>query len=90
MKLREKTEKWQQEQVFVGKKKNYKVTITYSPSDFAGKKDYWWFMINKDDYTYNSLWDKLNYATQEECVNAAENKIDVLLKQNLKEKESNE
>lgn len=80
MKLREKTERWQQGKRFVGRKKNYKVTIEYSPTDFIGKKDYWYFLIDKDDYGYNSLWDKLHYETQEECVNAAETKIEELIK----------
>lgn len=50
MKLKEKTERWQQGKTFVGRKKNYVVTISFSPTDFTGKKDYWYFLIEKKRY----------------------------------------
>ena len=82
MKLREKNIKWDNKKTFVGKKKKYNVKISYDSSDFTGNKDYWYFLINKEDidYSYNSLWDNLHYKTQEECVEAAENKVDELVK----------
>ena len=61
--------------------KKYNVKISYVPSNFTGKTDYWYFLINKEDinYSYNSLWDNLYYKTQEECVDAVEKKIDSLI-----------
>ena len=80
MKLREKREQWGNGKRYVGRKNNYKVTVSYAPSDFTGKKDYWYFSLNKEDYSYNSLWDNLHYKTQDECVEAAEKKIGELVK----------
>lgn len=84
MKLREKREQWESGKRYVGKKNSYKVTVSYAPSDFTGKKDYWYFNLNKDDinYRYNSLWDGLHYKTQDECVEAVEKKIAELVKGN--------
>lgn len=81
MKLREKNIRWDSGKTFVGKKKKYNVTVSYTPTDFTGKKDYWYFLIDKKDvnYAYNSLWDNLHYETQEECVVAVEKKIDELV-----------
>jgi len=82
MKLYNKTEPFQRGKTFTGKKKHFKVTISYAPVDFMNTKSYWYFLLDKDDdsYTYNSLWYNLKYDTQEECVNAAENKIEEILK----------
>lgn len=82
MKLRDKTERWQNGKTYVGKKNKCDVTVSYVSTDFTEKKDYWYYMIDKKDidYSYNSLWDNLHYETQEECVDAAEKKIDELVK----------
>ena len=66
----------------MGKKKKYNVKISYVPSDFTGKKDYWYFLIVKEDieYAYNSLLDKLKYVSMEECIEACEKKIEELIK----------
>ena len=81
VKLREKNIRFDNGKTFVGKKKKYNVKISYVPSDFTGKKDYWYFLIDKEDinYSYNSLWDNLHYKTQEECVETVEKKIDELV-----------
>lgn len=82
MKMRDKTEPWRKGKIFVGRKNKCDVTVSYAPTDFTDKKDYWYFMINKKDidYIYNSLWDNLHYDTYEECVNAAEKKIEEYIK----------
>lgn len=83
MKLREKTtDRWQNGKTFIGKKNKYSVTVSYVPTDFIGKKDYWYFLIDKKDidYAYNSLWDKLKYTSMEECIEACERKIEELIK----------
>ena len=83
MKLREKiTDRWTNKKVYVGKKNKYNVTVSYAPTDFTGKKDYWYFLIVKEDidYSYNSLWDKLKYTSKEECIEACEKKIEELIK----------
>ena len=84
MKLVDKTEKWSMgDKKLVGKKKKYIVTIHFSAKNLMNDSEYWWYSIFKEDinFAYNSLWDNLKYETQEECVEAAEKKIDELLKQ---------
>lgn len=84
MRLIDKTEKWSMgDKKLVGKKKKYTVNINFSAKNPINNKEHWWYSIFKEDinFTYNSLWDNLKYETQEECVEAAEKKIDELLKQ---------
>lgn len=83
MKLTDKTEKWSMgNKKLVGKKKKYDVIIHFSAKNQMNNSEYWWYSICKKDidFIYNSLWDKLKFDTQEECVNAAERKIDELAK----------
>lgn len=79
MKLRNRTGKYDYDQTLVGRKKNFKVTIRCSahPMD---KERFWYYILDKDDYGYNSLWDGLKFNNQEQCIEAAENKIDELIK----------
>ena len=73
MRLVDKTNRWDSHKTYVGRKKNYKVQIC----ETLNKN--WYYILDKDDYGYNSLWDKLDYKTQEECVTAAEKKINELV-----------
>ena len=41
---------------------------------------FWYFLLEKDDYRYNSLWNDEKYDSQDRCVEAVENKIDELTK----------
>ena len=56
-----------------GRKKGYKVTISYS--DF---RDYFYFTIEKGDEFHNSIWADLTFDTEEECITACEKYIDSL------------
>ena len=79
MKLIDKTKKWDCNKTLAGKKKNYKVTVCHSAHPLAGNP-LWYFLLDKDDYRYNSLWDNLKYLSQDQCVEAVENKINELVK----------
>lgn len=84
MRLTDKTERYSMgDREFVGRKKNYIVGIHFSAKKILQNSEYWWYSLNKKDaeFSYNSLWDGLKYKTQEECVAAAENKVDELVKQ---------
>ena len=85
MRLVEKTGTWDHDKTFVGKKKGWKVTLTYSSCNISRGTPYWYFLLRKDNAAYNSLWEKLKYSTKEECLEAAESKIDAMEKA-LKEK----
>ena len=77
MRLVDKTGKWDYGKRLEGRRKNYKVIISYSES----AKPYWYYLLDKDNYRYNSLWDNVKFENQEQCVKAAEDKIDELVGQ---------
>lgn len=79
MRLIDKTKRWDCNKTLTGKKKNYKVTVCHSAHPLAGKS-FWYFLLDKDDYRYNSLWDNLKYLSQDQCVEAVEDKINELTK----------
>lgn len=78
MKLVDKTQIWDYGKTLEGRKKGYKVIIHYSNHPLKKEPPYWYFVLGKDDYRYNSLWYGLKYESQEQCVEAAENKVDEL------------
>ena len=58
--------------VRTGRKNGYIAKI-YHKEDFSGKeRDYFYFLTNKNDKAYNSLWDGLSYETETECMKACE------------------
>ena len=75
MKLIDKTKRWDFGKTLEGRKKNYKVTLYY-----VEHPSYWYFMLHKDKYAYNSLWNNLKFESQDQCSEAAEAKIDEILK----------
>lgn len=81
MRLVEKTGTWDHNKTFVGKKKGWKVTLIYSSCNISKEAPYWYFLLRKDNVAYNSLWEKLKYSTREECLEAAEAKIEVMEKE---------
>ncbi len=86
MRLTDKTERWSMgNKRYEGRKKGYLASIGFSAKNWMDSDEYWYFTLStKDDtYSYNSLWDKLKYKSQEECLMACETKIDSLTKQNL-------
>ena len=54
-----------------GRKKGYKAQIIYNSIYRI-----YYFRCDKDGKTYNSCWDKLEFATEEECMIACEKWID--------------
>lgn len=80
MRLTDKTKKWDYGKTLEGRKKNYKVVIYYSEHPMGKEHPFWYFMLKKDNYTYNSLWNNLKFETQDQCSKAAEDKIDELVK----------
>ena len=79
MRLTDKTEHWNYGEVLIGRKKKYEVRIEHAAHPMQ-KSPYWYFALSKEEFRYNSLWDNLKFETQEECVSAAEEKIEELEK----------
>ena len=82
MRLIDKTPRWDFGKILEGRKKNYKVIIHYSEQSINKKRPFWYFELRKDDYAYNSLWDNLKFESQDQCCDAAESKIEELIKVN--------
>lgn len=80
MRLTSKTGRWDYGETWVGKKKKYKVKIYYSAHPMRKEPPHWYYTLSKDGYFYNSLWDDLKYESKEDCVSAAEKKVDELVK----------
>ena len=79
MRLTDKTEHWNYGKVLIGRKKKYEVRIEHAAHPIP-KSPYWYFVLSKEEFRYNSLWDNIKFKTQEECVSAAEEKIEELEK----------
>lgn len=77
MRLTDKTGHWNSGNVLIGRKKKYEVRIEHVAHPMS-KSPYWYFELNKEEVGYNSLWDNIKFKTQEECVSAAEEKIEEL------------
>ena len=85
MKLTEKTKLYSREnRHFTGRYKNHSVDINYVKYNplIENLMPYWYFSCTntKTDYSYNSLFDKLDFKTQQECVDAVIKYIDESLK----------
>ena len=85
MKLTEKTKLYSRgNRHFTGRYKNHSVDISYikySPL-IENIIPFWYFSCTntKTDDSYNSLWNKLEFSTYQECVDAAIKYIDKSLK----------
>lgn len=83
IKLVDKTERWSMgNKTFVGKKKKFEVHICYSIKSIYSEKEFWYFTLSRkeDDIRYNSLWDNIRFNDKDGCVEAAEKKIEELIK----------
>lgn len=80
MRLTNKTERFDMGETWVGRKKNYDVSINSHREIRSMTTQYWYFVLSKDRKTYNSLWDNIRYNSKEECTEGAEKKIEELLK----------
>lgn len=86
MRLVNKTTAWDMgNKRFEGKKKKFNVAVCYSMRSLYGEKDnpYWYYVVDRkeDDKRHNSLWTNERFNTKEECIEAAEKKIDELIKE---------
>lgn len=82
MKLTDKTSAWDMgNKHFEGRKKKFNVSICYSTRD--KENPYWYYTVSRkeDDKRHNSLWSNERFNTKEECIEAAEKKIDELIKE---------
>lgn len=68
MKWTRKNEPYSRSYSLTGRKNGYKAIVRYD-----GHYKNYYFLTIKQGHTYNSLWDKLSYNTEEECVEACEN-----------------
>ena len=85
MKLTEKTKLYSREnRHFTGRYKNHSVDINYVKYNplIENLMPYWYFSCTntKTDDSYSSLWNKLKFKTQHECVDAAIKYINESLK----------
>lgn len=53
------------------RKGGYKATVVYSWRD-----NYYYYLVEKGDRVFNSLWDKKAYSTEDACKKACEEWID--------------
>lgn len=83
MRLTNKTERWDYGETWVGRKKNHKVKIYYSSRPIRKETSYWYYTLNKEEYSYNSLLDDLKYESKEDCTSAAKKKVDKLVKSGI-------
>lgn len=64
-----------------GKMKGYVCTIYF---DALNRK--YFFLLNGGDHTFNSLWEKLEWDNEEDCLKAAEEHIKHLAKSEMENK----
>ena len=69
------TERWSLSYKRTGRKKGYKAEVTYN--SFYNR---FYFMLEKEDYIFNSLWKNMEYVTEQECIDTCEKYIDDLVK----------
>ena len=67
--------KYSMDYIKTGRMNGYTVTISYS-----AYHDEYYFLLKKGNYSFNSLWQDLRYATEEGCVIGAEKYVDELAK----------
>lgn len=64
MKLTDKTGIWDTKKTYIGRKNNYVVKISeyaiFGETIKSNDKK-WYYLLNKDDYRYNSLWKNQTY-----------------------------
>ena len=78
MRLKDITGRFASNKFYRGKYKQFECNITYSSN-----LDCWYYYIDSNDerdIRYNSLCDKIQFKTQEECVNDCRKYIDKVLK----------
>ena len=78
MRLKDVTERFGNSKFYRGKYKKFECRINYSSN-----LDCWYYCIDsKDerDIRYNSLWNEIEFKTQEDCIKGCQAYIDEVLK----------
>ena len=78
MRLKDVTGRFGNSKFYRGKYKKFECRINYSSN-----LDCWYYCINsKDerDIRYGSLWDRIEFKTQEDCIEACQKYIDEVIK----------
>lgn len=82
MRLKDVTERFSTSKFYRGKYKKFECHINYS-----SYLDSWYFHINSNDerdISYNSLWDEVDFKTQEDCIKGCQAYIDEVIIKNAK------
>lgn len=78
MRLKNVTRRFDNSKFYKGKYKKFECYINYSLN-----LDSWYYHIDSNDerdIRYNSLWDEIEFKTQEDCVKACQKYIDGVIK----------
>lgn len=77
MRFKDVTGRFDSDKSYKGKYKKFDCHIDYSTN--LGS---WYYYISNDerDIRYNSLWDEIDFKTQEDCIKACQKYIDEVLK----------
>ena len=78
MRLKDVTGRFGNSKFYRGKYKKFECCINYS----SNLGDWYYYIDSNDerDIRYNSLWDEVQFKTQEDCVKACQKYIDEVLK----------
>jgi hypothetical protein len=82
MRLKDVTPNYYTNKIYRGKYKKFECRINYSSN-----LDCWYYCINsKDerDIRYNSLWNEIEFKTQEDCIKGCQAYIDEVVIKNAK------
>lgn len=82
MRLKDVTERFGNSKFYRGKYKKFECCINYSSNLHC-----WYYCINsKDerDIRYNSLWNEIEFKTQEDCIKGCQAYIDEVIIKNAK------
>ena len=73
MKWTKKSERYNMDYSLKSRYKNHKLTVSYS-----SVYKYFFFLVEYSNagYVYNSLWDRLKFKTEEECIKACIDYVD--------------
>lgn len=78
MRLKDVTRGFDSSKFYKGKYKKFECNINYS-----SYSDSWYYHIDsndKRDIRYNSLWNEMEFKTQEDCIKACQKYIDEVIK----------
>lgn len=78
MRLKDVTPRFYTNKIYKGKYKKFECIINYSV-----KYNSWYYVIDSNDerdIRYNSLWDEVDFKTQEDCIKGCQAYIDEVLK----------